>query len=556
MKKKIISLMLCMLLAVTLLSGCSLFETDKNAYYTQVVGRIGDVEVTKEELLEVYNANIETFVNSYGYTAEAATKLFIDYLLEEKLLLQKIDKLIQEEIDNNVAQSDYQYALTNNEYNEAVQKVWDTIDSDLSSIAENYFDIEDIFSEEDKGEQGTTKTIFEPTVEVVNGVVKRLDAKDEKQAEKLDVKNYKQPVYQETTDKKIWSKFISVLKKNEEGRLDENGKKLSTNDKDVFNRYLDKLLTKELNNAKIAKFEETYEKNYGFDSNGNLTPATTQEVLDYYSNIYKANQEIYDNIDSDHSKYFNAMTSSTDRSKIFYNAVLGEFYEVTHILIPITEGQKAEVTEIENDPYLTQEEKDIAIANEKSIENTTVTQKIDGYETDVTKSVKQIYDEIMSKWDDLYKEYSSNTQLFASKVAEMFDPYIYMYSTDTGSYNLDFSYVVGKTQSGMVEEFTDACRELFDMGQGYISEPVLSEHGYHIILYTRPVENLVNDANDITIEILNENYTSLQSGKTYLEYILSQVRVSNYSEYKTLLLTELKNGEPIEYIKKAIKDLY
>ena len=162
----------------------------------------------------------------------------------------------------------------------------------------------------------------------------------------------------------------------------------------------------------------------------------------------------------------------------------------------------------------------------------------------------------MSKWDDLYKEYSSNTQLFASKVAEMFDPYIYMYSTDTGSYNLDFSYVVGKTQSGMVEEFTDACRELFDIGQGYISEPVLSEHGYHIILYTRPVENLVNDANDITIEILNENYTSLQSGKTYLEYILSQVRVSNYSEYKTLLLTELKNGEPIEYIKKAIKDLY
>ena len=171
--------MLCMLLAVTLLSGCSLFETDKNAYYTQVVGRIGDVEVTKEELLEVYNANIETFVNSYGYTAEAATKLFIDYLLEEKLLLQKIDTLIQKEIDNNVAQSDYQYALTNNEYNEAVQKVWDTIDSDLSSIAENYFDIEDIFSEEDKGEQGTTKTIFEPTVEVIDGVVKRLDAKDE-----------------------------------------------------------------------------------------------------------------------------------------------------------------------------------------------------------------------------------------------------------------------------------------------------------------------------------------------------------------------------------------
>ena len=50
MKKRILSLILCVMLAVTLFSGCNLFETDKNAYYTQVVGRIGDIEVTKEKL--------------------------------------------------------------------------------------------------------------------------------------------------------------------------------------------------------------------------------------------------------------------------------------------------------------------------------------------------------------------------------------------------------------------------------------------------------------------------------------------------------------------------
>lgn len=556
MKKRILSLILCVMLAVTLFSGCNLFETDKNAYYTQVVGRIGDIEVTKEKLLEVYNANIETFIDTYGYSAEAATKLFIDSLLEQKLLIQKIDKLIEEEVASNIEQSQYKYALTNNEYNEAVKAVWETIDSDLSSIADTYFDIEDIFKKTDKGEQGTIKTIFEPTVTVVDGRVKKVDQKPETQEERLDVKDYKQPVYQENTDKKIWSKFISILKKNEEGRLDENGKKLSTNDTDVFNRYLDKLLEKELDNAKIAKFEETYESNYGFDESGYLTPATEQKVLDYYSNIYKANQEIYDNIDTDHSKYYKDMTQSTDRSGIFYNPVIGEFYEVTHILIPITQEQKDDIAEIENDPYLTQEEKDEEIKKIKSTENTIATQRVDGYETDVKKSVDDIYQEITKKWDALNEEYSYDKNLFASKVAEMFDPYIYMYSTDTGSYNIDFSYVVGKTQSGMVEEFTEACRELFDMGQGYISEPVLSEHGYHIILYTKPVTNLVNSADDITIDILNSNYTSMQSGKTYLEYILEQVRVSNYSEYRTILITELKDGKPFEYITKAIKDLY
>ena len=73
---------------------------------------------------------------------------------------------------------------------------------------------------------------------------------------------------------------------------------------------------------------------------------------------------------------FGASSATTDRSKIFYNAVPGEFYEVTHILIPITKEQTADVTEIENDPYLTQEEKDTAIANIKSIEKTKVTQKL------------------------------------------------------------------------------------------------------------------------------------------------------------------------------------
>ncbi len=545
MKKSLVSIFMFLIFTVSFFAGCNLFEQDLNLYLRKVVAKNGEVTVTLEDFLD-YSSNISSLV-SQGYTNEAAVEYLLDLLIEKKYLINHAQSLADEELASNKSQNEYKYALTNKELNDVVKSVWETLDTNLTSIRKEFDDSEVFTSEEE--ETGTVKNVFEKTVTLeIDGddyVVRKITKDVEVENTLLNKYDFSPKTYEANLDKKVWNEFITRLLNNEEGR------KLSTKTEEVLNRYIDKIYKNAYESALLSKFQTSFEENYGYDSNGLLTPSVVKEVLDFFEKTYNTGKEMYDIISSE--QYYKDMISTSARENVFYNYDQSEFYEVSHILVKIDDDQESKISAIESDPFLDEDEKAAKIADLKSMENTKANIKVNGVATEDEISVDEIIKEIRdleTAYDTLY---TKGTETYAQKIAEAFDELIYKYNEDDGIMNATFDYIVGKNYSGMIDEFTDTARSLFDEHEGSISDPVLGQYGYHIILYTRKAPNLVNDVNDITLKILDENFTSRTSGMSYLEYILAEVKQENYSNYETLLISELKGKNGNVYYKKTLK---
>ncbi len=549
MKKKIIGLILSLVLVLSVFTGCNLFERDTKAYLNQVIAKNGEVEITMEELVNGYYQYGQNLVSQYQLDVKSAINYTIDWLINRELLIPHIEELASAETaDTTIEQKDYKYALTNVEYNELVEQVWGYVDSSITTIIDE-IDEEYVAPTEDTTTAGTTKTVFEPTLTVVDGKVKKLANEDIESVEKLDKYAYTQKAYKPLVDKKAWNKYIDNLKKNEEG------KKLSTNATDIFKREIDRMFKILYENKLLSKFQATYESYYGFGTDGYMTAGATQEILDYYKLIYNQNYEEYNSISSD--QYYTDMISSADRSGVFYHYDPTEFYEVSHILVKFSDEQTAQIKALESNQYLTTEERNAEIARIKSKANTTVVEKdSEGHDTDRTYTVEELETIINDLQQDLRAQYTDD-EAYAQAMAEAFDELLYKYNQDDGIMNAEFDYIVGQNHSGMVEPFTDEVRRLATLGEGSVSSSaVMSDYGYHIVLYTRKVTNIVENANDITVQMLNNTFTSRSSGKSMLEYIKSKVATSNYSTYETLLITQLKDNNKTVYYKDRYKSLY
>ncbi|MBD5100888.1 MAG: hypothetical protein HDT29_06505 [Clostridiales bacterium] len=120
MKKKVIALVLLVALVAALLTGCSLFETDTNRDYHQVLatvsydtgnGVISNV-IYKGEVVTYVNRYGATYMNSFGWSAEQVVEYFYNSLSRQKLLalyaqdyLYK-NKLVASDFDSRFASLD------------------------------------------------------------------------------------------------------------------------------------------------------------------------------------------------------------------------------------------------------------------------------------------------------------------------------------------------------------------------------------------------------------------------------------------------------------------
>lgn len=551
MKRKLLGLLMCLVLVFSVFAGCNLFERDTRAYLDQVVAKSNKVEITMEELIDGYYQYGQYLVSNYGLDAETSVRYTIDWLINREYVLGYVEGLASEELaDDSIEEKDYKYALTNAEYNELVRQVWGYVDDNIESIIEDIEGDSTIFDEEeDTREAADTKVVYQPTTEYVDGKVQKVANADVEHEEKLDKYAYVQNEYKASVDKLAWDKYISNLKKS------EKGKKLSTKDTEVFNREIDRMFKILYENKMISKFQETYESYYGFDSDGVLTETMAKEILDQYKLVYNRNYETYNDISSD--TFYSDMISTTDRKNVYYYYDTDEFYEVSHILIMFSDDQKNDVKEVESDPYLTPEEKAARINDIKSKANTVAVKRDEnGYDTEMTYTITELETYINGIVADLRAQYTDN-EVYAQKVAEAFDELKYQFNDDPGVVNNDFDYVVGKNHSGMIESFTEESRRLGVLGEGSVStSAILGDSGYHIIICNRVVKNVVEDADDMTLELLSKTYTSRTSGKSYLEYIKNDIVESNYSSYESMLISTLKDGAKTVYYTNRYKSLY
>lgn len=549
--KKFITYIFSLLFCVTMFAGCSLIQLNPTKYYSQTVAQIvydknNKVNFTMKDLLEAYN--------NYGYQLQQNNST----LSSEDALKQTAELMVQrymlvKEIKNQIGE------LTQGEKNVLMRETYEHINTTLASLEDEIrVEWDRVVNEDDKDEDSSTEEgpteyqEYKPTVErvyyeeEVNGVTKYksklVRVEEEKEPEdESDPGKFVQNITDADVSAEAWKRYMKTLQKNNE----KLGIKLS--DEKAFEEEINRIYGVLEENKYISKYQEHLTKNLEIDS---------KSVVESYKQKYKRDYELYSN---NESAYHTAMAN--DASTVYYHPNSGnEYVYVTHVLLGFSDETLAKIKNLEKLYQSNSIEKSVYEEKLKQLQNIETTM-IDYYDEKGNKkqiSAQLAYEEIynnVSKYDK-----DVNFELRAKE----FNKYIYKYNTDQGILNRDFAYVVNldtNVEDQMVKEFADEARRLQKKeGVGAMSEPILTDYGYHIILNLGPVTNVVeyNNIDNLTWEALynvktqpssektlfHVEYDALNSDETKVNAILTslvndlaaQVEVVNYWEERYLTL--------------------
>ena len=559
MKKKIAILLMCLISLASVLSGCTLFERNLAKYYTKTVISIeypnGDnIDITKKELITAFNNYGSTLV-SQGSTMEDALNQTMTALINQKVLIKDSeDKITLSNLDRN------------NLWEESV----DAIKTNLETFAKEVREKWEIAEPDTKEENESTKVVYTPyekTVEVVyengNYVIKLIEQQEDENipliCDKTTTSEICDNIYDvimsmtkaedsatdnEKLDAKVYSealkKYIRTLV------INEDGQKLSTDNESVFKREIKRIYENKLDALKITKMQEY------INGTSNLSSITVKEVLNKYKSLIL---ESYTKYKVAPSQFDTDVLNSFSTVNYIPN---DEYFFVSHILLKFTDEQKNEYTSLETQlkkglispAYY--EEKILALQNQV----TAFARDAEGDFGTEKKNANEILTEVKTTLNDC----SSDEQR-----AEAFRNLLYKYNQDEGALNSEYLYVVGTENSGMVESFTEASRNLHNDGEGNfgdVSELVVSEFGVHIVFYAGSVKNLFEvhsvdalsfDEKDIitlTQTLLNPLNNKSVFDKVY-ELLSTQATSTNEAMYLNVIKSDLK----ITKYTKAYKDL-
>lgn len=546
MKKKLSSLILCMVLAFALLlSGCDLFPKNYLAYLNKSVCTITYADGTKEEI------TTEDYINAFNSYGASLVQSGTEYAVAAE---QTIEILINRFVLLNYAKKNID--ITEDDKKEILDDVYSSLKSNMETYETEVRNEWDMATPESQDEEQDVVIYQEyvPTAEVVlvNGEykIKLIDTNDDKQTTNFaslnavveQFKNY--ATFNDNTNntkirKEAYRRFLTALKKNEQNL------NLSTDYDSILMRYAEKLYESTEENFYITNLEKYYKTEEGYST------ITVSQVLNKYKTLllqskfkFEASSENYDK----------AMLESF---KDVYYVVDDNYFFVSHILMKYDEtsvngepSQKEQYdnlkTEYENG-YITKlayEQKLDALANQ-------VQAKIrddDGKLTGDTVSANQVLKDLTDALDN--PEVKTNEDK-----ANEFRDYMYKYSEDTGTMNAEYMYVVGTETSQMVESFTENARELNDEGVfGQISSKLIaSEYGVHILFYGGKVENLFTVLNvssfnlqESDIEQLTKTKLSALNNKTLFDKVFELLSEDNYSIFENMNLNVLKKDIDIK----------
>ena len=550
--KKFITYIFSLLFCVTMFAGCSLIQLNPTKYYSQTVAQIvydknNKVNFAMKDLLEAYkNYGYQLQQNNSTLSSEDALKQTAELMVQRYMLVKEIKNQIGE--------------LTQGEKNVLMRETYEHINTTLASLEDEIrVEWDRVVNEDDKEEDSSTEEEgpteyqeYKPTVErvyyeeEVNDVTKYksklVRVEEEKEPEdESDPGEFVQNITDADVSAEAWKRYMKTLQKNNE----KLGIKLS--DEKAFEEEINRIYGVLEENKYISKYQEHLTKNLEIDSTS---------VVESYKQKYKRDYELYSN---NESAYHTAMAN--DASTVYYHPNSGnEYVYVTHVLLGFSDETLAKIKNLEKLYQSNSIEKSVYEAKLKQLQNIETTM-IDYYDEKGNKkqiSAQLAYEEIynnVSKYDK-----DVNFELRAKE----FNKYIYKYNTDQGILNRDFAYVVNldtNVEDQMVKEFADEARRLQKKeGVGAMSEPILTEYGYHIILNLGPVTNVVeyNNIDNLTWEALynvktqpssektlfHVEYDALNSDETKVNAILTslvndlaaQVEVVNYWEKRYLTL--------------------
>lgn len=562
------SLLFCLMLGATILSGCSLVTKDYSQYYKAIVASATTeegkkIEITKKDLLVAYNSYGYQYSSYYGKTQEEAIKMTIEQLVSNALIVDKVERYLKTQNNGEV--------LTAKEKTYLWEKTYDTLVDNLkeeeeekeadeeTTLKKNGYEKKADFSYDfETGTSSITKR--EQTKTTIDSYI--FWSEGNKDASKSGDREliYKMLGDFVTSNKEFstaYSKYLSNLKAGEKGQ------NLSTANKDVFLREIERLYKVNYETYLITRYEEIYKSTE--------TNVTEQDILSLYKSYLLEDYATYGIEKS--ANYNEDILNSADG--MYYNPNEAEFFYVTHILIKFNDEQTAlleEYNEVINGNASGEITIEEAISAKEALYNSLYgyvrTADSEGVYTEDTSVSKKTYS-AQNVLRDVENALSSNDK---QEKAEAFYDMMFKYTEDDGTLNSTFNYVIGvdystptKDEDGkqtkeytaysqMVEGFTDAAISLHNHGNGElgdISGLVESEYGLHILMYGGKLENLCNDVKlDMTLGM--DTLVKLDSTRlnacvdyTYFDMLYENLVEDKFSSYQE---------KDVDYMKSKLKD--
>ena len=605
MKKKVFSLVLCLVMCASVLAGCNLFGTDWEKYYNTVVATINydyvsggvthteSVDITKRELINAYNSYGYNYEQNYGYTVEEAIDMTIDTIVNRKLMAKDVER---------VAEENGQALLNDAEKTYLWEETYDAL---LDNLYTYYEDIigETSVGDEDADEE-TTGTIFEE-YDKLAVLQTKIDANGNKTYEirkynatsktsgsshilTLDGVNY-DVEYQDSEGNFVFKDLIYTYfealtnaSSNWRASLNQYLSDVRDNysymtfgdDEEVFMFELNRIYDIVKENYLVDKYTELH-NNLERDGS-DVSNVRADAMLSYYEGLWMADYEKYVNKASS----FQTGILSESTTVNYVNTDENTYFNVGVIKIDLT----AELEELEGKLYNEIDEAEYQAQKQQLFENASVEIKdsTNGVATGKTISAKDLLTKIKTTLSGTrsYGVDALVNQQIAYEKADAFVDYLYYYNDDSTYLNTDKMSAFGLSSTGEVlynttfssaenDAFDQAIKELYNNGNaqvGDLSSLVYGEDGVYILFYAGKVENALTNVKDAGVnltdlEIMARTRVNIFNTKTIFDMcydaLYSETLFDTFQEehIKQLQNELTREGDGITIYPDAYKDL-
>lgn len=552
--KKLLSILMTVVLALTVFAGCTLFEEDyKSDLKREVIGfdcpEYRDAannlvypatrrSITKYELITSLNNNAENYITNQGMTVEEAIDACLEQLLNREILLDDIYRMLAAgELDMPTQ------TQLNTLWKNAYQSMDDEIYNEMVALAQR-FD----WPEPAKSQVGTNPT---PTY-----AVKTVEEEEEDIHADGDT---------------VWQPQANLAPKAGNYLYLEGVRKF-------INKMLDTMenieyLLDEKQVAKLNKDREEWEKvrlkdpdelvgiyeglrNYFFieylfyeSSYDSLLISNLQKKIEKDETV--SNEEIvkeYDRLKAEQRNTYtsaSAYTAAIDSSAadiIFHPTFNVKQFYVKHILIPFSDPQKKLFAA---DGKRTKEQ--LTAVRNNLAPHIKSYAHVNGFD-DIAgglKSIQQIESEVYAKM--------ANKKGFSFEAEQQFEELIFKYNTDPGIFNNALGYGLRyDEQSSYVAEFQEAAFELYEeyleVGNAAIGSlrTCVTDFGVHIMMLSSvftPQTKAINAYTDVmraqTIEEkLSKSLLETKKTNVYTTYLFARLKTIKAEKEEKIVTNE------------------
>ncbi|MCL2752249.1 MAG: peptidylprolyl isomerase, partial [Firmicutes bacterium] len=596
--KKLFALILTVIMAAAMLSGCVLFERDTAAEMAQLVAIIDPIkmghkydpdyttdyhEITKQQLVGIVNQNAQSY-QQYGYPIEEIYDFYLDQLIDRELILNEARRLAAEGKAKQALVDSGELSelgsivkdVTVAQNNDIWKAIYRQMESELNGVM---LEISRDYSRDTIDPPPTIGQTTDPTPQYAVKIVK--GAEEEEKERRANEKPWTPeqdatlvPGPADYLKLEAISRYVRKMADYfDKVKLSDVASPGKLSDRAAFDA------AKELLNGKDGYYERA-KKKAGVDEKGKTTgiavfadlyadlikpelfmvqyiyyrsmeeSALIENLIEYVKDTVEITEDMvqkhFDTLLNTQKSMFSAANTASYLSAldsyrygssdlILFNPANVNQYYVKQILIPFSDAQKADLDAYKNSGKNTP----AAIKAKREFMATQIMsyEHVNGFDVGSPKTVQSIYAEIKA----VMTQYAGN-----SYEAEInFENLIYKYNADPGAFNNPVGYALRfeNPSSQYVPEFQEGADKLYDDVRkgnalvGSLSEMIVTDYGVHILMYSSDLR-----AGELTLN----SFTTVFRDETVYQYIKdllkSKYEEQKYNSYVSSLLKDLRTN--------------